>query len=396
MCSNKDKKEKYLAYIKDHRSELFDGSGNVFFSDQAFRIVYGSDYQYEYMGRIRRDDDSIKIMEMTIDGGTSDNARVDYYRNVNDDDDDEEKRNNDMIISPFYETCRSIGVDCYASCENEIRIGIGFADDYVIFVESFSEDRSNVPLVHYIKILSFVPLSEEFLEGISSKVIFKKIENKSMKNRFSVVVKSSFGGLGTSGASFKNWDGNIEKNYNDDLPYNEIMELMVSDSPQLILFHGKAGTGKSSLIKTIINDCQGKCVDFIYFPSDIFKISTSTDLMSFFSAHRNSICIMEDCEKILLSRDVADNGIDLILNLTDGLIGEYYNIKFICTFNTSESKIDKALLRKGRLSLKYEFKELSLDKCKAILPNATKPMVLADLYNEGDNGTKEEKKIGFC
>ena len=70
---------------------------------------------------------------------------------------------------------------------------------------------------------------------------------------------------------------------------------------------------------------------------------------------------MEDCEKALMNRDIGNPIIDTILNLTDGIIGETFKLKFLCTINCPESKIDKALLRKGRLSLKYQFKELSID-----------------------------------
>ena len=73
-------------------------------------------------------------------------------------------------------------------------------------------------------------------------------------------------------------------------------------------------------------------------------------------------------------------------------------IKFICTFNCDEKKIDQALMRKGRLSMHYEFKKLSLEKTKAICPEATEEMTLADAYNaEVENvvGRKKRVKIGF-
>ena len=86
-----------------------------------------------------------------------------------------------------------------------------------------------------------------------------------------------------------------------------------------------------------------------------------------------------------------------LLNVTDGVISDILGIKLICTFNTSLQKIDKALLRKGRLSLKYEFKKLPLEKCKQINPNADKDMVLADLYNDEENDYSKNaaRKIGF-
>jgi ATP-dependent 26S proteasome regulatory subunit len=85
-----------------------------------------------------------------------------------------------------------------------------------------------------------------------------------------------------------------------------------------------------------------------------------------------------------------------MLNLTDGIIGEAFGVKFICTFNCPVNKIDKAVLREGRLSLIYEFKKLSLEKTKELLPTATEPMTLAEIYNTDDNGNKnKDKKIGL-
>ena len=57
-------------------------------------------------------------------------------------------------------------------------------------------------------------------------------------------------------------------------------------------------------------------------------------------------------------------------------------------------------LRKGRLSLKYEFKKLNKNKVKKILNDDTinKDMTLADIYNieeENDFSKKKTNKIGF-
>ena len=109
----------------------------------------------------------------------------------------------------------------------------------------------------------------------------------------------------------------------------------------------------------------------------------------------------EDCEKILLNRDHNYNPtMSILLNLTDGIISDILNIKIICTFNTALSNIDKALLRKGRLTLKYEFKKLAKEKVKKLLPdeNITQDMSLADIYNfkeENDYSKKQQNKIGF-
>jgi ATP-dependent 26S proteasome regulatory subunit len=91
-----------------------------------------------------------------------------------------------------------------------------------------------------------------------------------------------------------------------------------------------------------------------------------------------------------------------ILNMSDGLMSDIFNIKFICTFNTDISNIDEALLRPGRCFVNYEFKALSKDKSTKLLESlghkvdVQKEMTLAEIYNYDPNTIKTtKKKVGF-
>ena len=105
---------------------------------------------------------------------------------------------------------------------------------------------------------------------------------------------------------------------------------------------------------------------------------------------------------MLADRTTGNNKLSALLNLSDGIIGDSFNFKFICTFNANVTKLDKALLRRGRMKLKYEFKSLSPEKTQALgkqlgydIPEG-KSLSLADIFNYGvDNGNVEEKKVGF-
>ena len=88
--------------------------------------------------------------------------------------------------------------------------------------------------------------------------------------------------------------------------------------------------------------------------------------------------------------------------MSDGLLSDIFNIKFICTFNTAIDKIDKALLRKGRCKINYEFKELAAKKVEVLNKKHNlgikniQDMTLADIYNYTEDVTeKKPKKIGF-
>lgn len=193
----------------------------------------------------------------------------------------------------------------------------------------------------------------------------------------------------------------IDANYNDDfkMPYNKICDLIQKhDSTALILLYGEPGTGKSSVIKSLISEY--KDCDFVFIDGTLLMSASPEKLMTYFLENQNTIFILEDCEKVLMSRDKGYNPvINTILNITDGIISDVLGIKLICTFNTSLQNIDKALLRKGRLSLKYEFGKLNHEKVSKILGHTVdKDMTLADIYNvedENDYSKSPAKKIGF-
>ncbi|HNK95963.1 MAG TPA: hypothetical protein PKK42_23250, partial [Leptospiraceae bacterium] len=92
-----------------------------------------------------------------------------------------------------------------------------------------------------------------------------------------------------------------------------------------------------------------------------------------------------------------------LLNSSSGLLGNLLNSIFILTFNTNESTIDPALLRKGRLILSYKFEKLTVEKAKQLLSllgkdaNIDSPMSVAEIYNLEENqfSKPDTRRIGF-
>lgn len=194
---------------------------------------------------------------------------------------------------------------------------------------------------------------------------------------------------------------NIEDNYNDDFipAYERICEIIEDEEKaSLMLFYGSPGTGKSTIIKSLITKYPDK--EFVIMDGSMLANVSQEKLMSYFLDNPDTVFILEDCEKCLMSREHYINPVmPVLLNLTDGIISDVLKIKFICTFNTALSQIDSALTRPGRLKLKYEFKKLTKEKASKLLGHeATKEMSLAEIYNinqENDYSKKETKKIGF-
>jgi ATP-dependent 26S proteasome regulatory subunit len=92
-----------------------------------------------------------------------------------------------------------------------------------------------------------------------------------------------------------------------------------------------------------------------------------------------------------------------LLNLGDGLLSDALSVNVICTFNAGIKKIDDAILRKGRLIARYEFKELELSKAQTLAQKIGKnvtidhPMTVSDIYNldEKNFENKPSKTVGF-
>lgn len=193
---------------------------------------------------------------------------------------------------------------------------------------------------------------------------------------------------------------NFFDNYNDDLPWDKIIKFCEGENSGLAVLHGIPGTGKSSLIRHLISTSSCK---FFWLDQSMLGNINNTDFVNFLIEHKTATFIMEDCEYLLHSREQGGNGlISSLLNISDGILGDSLKIKFLCTFNSDLRQIDKALLRKGRLKIKYEFRELTIDKTNVLLnrlgfESQNKALPLCDIYNyDVDNGNKvKTSKIGF-
>jgi hypothetical protein len=118
----------------------------------------------------------------------------------------------------------------------------------------------------------------------------------------------------------------------------------------------------------------------------------------------NSVLIIEDAENVIMDRKMNGNAsVSNLLNISDGLLADFLNVQLICTFNSSLTLVDSALLRKGRLIAKYEFGKLSVKKAQQLSDHLglkqkiVKPMTLAEITNPGEKEYEAEKTevLGF-
>ncbi len=249
---------------------------------------------------------------------------------------------------------------------------------------------------------------EIFLSDFTNKYLKQKDDTKSL-----YFLSSSKGSYSLKSLEISiREDFDVDKFYNDDFKpvALRIEEFVNSDKSGLVIFHGKQGTGKTSFIRHLIGVSNKK---FVYVTQDIFASLVSGTDFSFeimSNCFKDSVLIIEDCDKILEDRKSnygnVSKGMNIILNLSDGLLGDVLHTKIICVFNNPLAMIDKSLLRKGRLVEKYEFQDLSLEKTQLLaaslyplLPQPQVSMSLAEVFNlETENhGSYNPKKpkVGF-
>ena len=203
---------------------------------------------------------------------------------------------------------------------------------------------------------------------------------------------------------------NLQLNYGEAfMPVHEkiVAALSTKDKQGVLLLHGVPGSGKTHYIRYLINTLQEK--ELIYVPPDMAYALSSPDFLPFLMKHSNAVLIIEDAENIIRDRQFQDNqAVANLLNLSDGLLGDCLNLQIIATFNSDITKIDAALLRKGRLIAEWKFDKLPADQAQKLsdqlgfTTKITESMTLAEIYGQSDeigslssqNG-ESKKKIGF-
>ena len=149
----------------------------------------------------------------------------------------------------------------------------------------------------------------------------------------------------------------------------------------------------------------------IYMPSEMVAALESPDFIPFIQDYQDSVLVIEDADNALESRKNHGSIVKTVLQLTDGILADCLRLKIIATFNCELSKIDEALLRKGRLQIRHEFRYLNRDEAIKLAISLKinpdifdsddyrnkKDWTLAEIYNihTDFHWEKKQKKLGF-
>jgi len=213
-------------------------------------------------------------------------------------------------------------------------------------------------------------------------------------NRLFMIEKYSQGSFNLTSFKFSSSiDVDIDLNYNDNFKAIDqtIRDSIDKEHKGIVILHGEPGTGKTSYIKWLIQSAKKRV---IFLPQNLVNELTSPGFISFVMNYcKNSILVIEDAESVLVSRGVissvteTNSAISNILNISDGLLSDIFNIQIIATLNCPLEQIDPALRRKGRIIAEYEFKKLSAKKARKLSQKLGHDMpikeatLLTDIFN---------------
>lgn len=248
---------------------------------------------------------------------------------------------------------------------------------------------------------------DEEIERITEALPKRPIKDVEQRRGKIQLVCNDGNGYYTIESRINKMDIDIDKQYNDDFkPICSNIEKFLDKENRksgIVILNGLPGTGKTTFIRHLITTVPG---NYILISNVMGARISSSEFISFLMSHKDSIFILEDCEGVVMDRQITGftNAVAAILNMADGLMSDIFNGKFICTFNTDISKVDPALLRKGRCFGKYEFKKLHEKKAEILLKERgfdvhdCGDMTLASIYNyetEIGNEVPTQKRIGF-
>jgi len=243
---------------------------------------------------------------------------------------------------------------------------------------------TNMEVVRFMFRKTALSKVEEVIADIKK---FKKRKRKDQP-MISLLVSGRYG-LETKVMQITRQKLNIEDNYNED--FKAIHKLILSrlsrkNDKGLVLLHGKPGIDKTSYIRYLIVSLKK---DVIFLPPTMAGGITNPNLISILIENPNSVFVIKDPENIVMDRDQDGNSpVSALSNISDGLLADCLNVQIICSFNTDISKIDSALMRKGRLIAKYEFKDLEVQKAQHLSDKLgyksviKKAMPLTAIYNQ--------------
>jgi len=249
----------------------------------------------------------------------------------------------------------------------------------------------------------YAPAKWDFADRLITSLSEFKLPEKARDYEINIITADSTG-LGLKSLAIKPTSLDVGLYYNDD--FKEVNAIIRSRLTQqndkgIVLLHGMPGTGKTTYLRHLIGELNKKV---LFVSPSVASQLMNPEFIDLLIDNPNAVLIIEDAENIIMDRKHNGNSsVSNLLNLSDGLLSDCLNVQIICTFNSSLSMIDSALMRKGRLIAHYEFVKLTVPKAQKLSKHLgfdtviDKPMTVAEIANQHEMEQKENRArvIGF-
>jgi SpoVK/Ycf46/Vps4 family AAA+-type ATPase len=192
--------------------------------------------------------------------------------------------------------------------------------------------------------------------------------------------------------------------YEDDFKeVDEIIRKRLSkkNDKGIVLLHGLPGTGKTTYLRYLVGKIKKRV---LFLSPSVAGNLMNPDFIELLIDNPNTVLIIEDAENIIMDRKHnSSSSVSNLLNISDGLLADFLNVQLICTFNSSLTAVDSALMRKGRLIARYEFGKLGTAKAERLSKHfgfntdVTEPMTIAEIANPHEKAQeiKRTEILGF-
>lgn len=187
-------------------------------------------------------------------------------------------------------------------------------------------------------------------------------------------------------------EGNYTKKVMED--YKFAIKDLNSESPsgRIVVMRGTAGTGKTHLIRAML--LQVPDAMFVLISPEVVTNLAGPELLPLLMNYRGGstgpiVLILEDADRCLVAR--ADENMSLIqslLNLGDGILGSLLDVRIVATTNADELKMERAIMRPGRLSKMLDVDHLdpltAQQIFRRLLPDAAFPVEINGSTNPNE------------
>jgi energy-coupling factor transporter ATP-binding protein EcfA2 len=160
---------------------------------------------------------------------------------------------------------------------------------------------------------------------------------------------------------------------------------------RIIILDGPTGTGKTFFVRSLLTAITNGHT--IIFPANLVPDLSGPSFMQLLLAYKPQwegpiFLVIEDADECLSARQASNSAsITTLLNLSDGIIGQAFDLRILATTNVERAEIDDAILRPGRLCRRIHIGPLdkveSTRAYRNLLPNSTAlldSMTLAEVY----------------